>query len=331
MSFNRKRRSEQGAALITVLWLTTALAVIGFSVARTVREEVGRTENLVEGTRATFLARGGVERVMHFMRFPSPVRPNMPPPLWSYGQQRGYFPMPGGDVIAELLPESGKLSVNSAPPQRLSSLFLAMGMPPDRAQGLVAAILDWRTPQPNLAPSPTFWIRRASLVQIEELLFIPGITPDLYYGYMERLPGGDVVRRPGMREVLSVYGATNNFDINSVHPALMASMGVTLGDINRIVGMRRMTPITPQMLSGLVLESGPASRFFHAGADQAYTVRATARPRRPDGSLSDYRRTVAALLVFEQGVPGQPATQTMSLKQWYEISNSDVMWPGETQ
>lgn len=329
MCFRKRRNQERGAALITVLWLTTALAVIGFSVARTVREEVGRTENLVDGTRATLLARGGIERVIHYMRFPGAVRPNQPPPPLVMGQQRAYFPMPGGDVIAELLPESGKMAVNGATPAQLSSLFLAMGMPPDRAQGLISAILDWRTPQPNLAPSPTFWIRRASLQQIEELLFVPGITPDLYYGHMERLPGGDVVRRPGLRDVLSVFGSTNNFDINSVHPALMASIGITLTDIDRIVRMRRVMPFTPKMVSELVLESGPASRFLHAGQDRAYTVKATARPRRPDGGLSDYRRTVAALLVYDQTLPGQP--QRLSLKQWYEISNSDVMWPGGEQ
>ncbi len=330
MSFKRTRR-EQGAALITVLWLTTALAVIGFSVARTVWEEVSRTENLVEGTRATFLARGGVERVIYHLRYPRPVRPDIPPPPLVFGQQRAYFPMPGGDVIAELLPESGKLAVNAARPEQLSSLFLSMGMPPDRAQGLVAAILDWRTPQPNIAPSPTFWIRRASLVKIEELLFIPGITTDLYYGHMERLPGGDLVRRPGLRDVLSVYGGTTNFDINSIQPALMASLGITLSDITRITGMRRITPFTPQMVRELILETGPASRILHAGQDRAYTIKATARPRRPDGSLSDYRRTVGALLVYEQTNIAMPQQQQIILKQWYEISNSDVMWPGEVQ
>lgn len=329
MSSSKSSKSQRGAALITVLWLTTALAVIGFSVAQTVREETGRTENLMDGSRSTLLARGAIERVVYYLLHPQYEVPGKPSPPMVVGQQRAYFPMPGGDAIAEILPESGKLAINSATPEQLSSLFLTMGMPPQLAQGRVAAIIDWRTPQPNFQPSPTFWIRHASFQQIEELLFVPGVTPDLYYGHMERLPGGGVVSRPGLRDVLSVSGSTNNFDINSVHPALMASVGLTLGDVDRIVKTRRVAPFTPKMVSELVLESGPANRFLHAGLDQAYTVKATARPRLPNGKLSDYKRTVAALVVFEPTQPGQP--QRLAVRQWYEISNSDVPWPGGAQ
>lgn len=326
MSDRRSRKSNRGAALITVLWLTTALAVIGFSVARTVREETQRTENLVDGSRATLLAKGAIERVIYFFLFPRYEIPGQPPPPLATGQQRAYLPMPGGDVVVEILPESGKLGVNSAKPEQLLSLFLAMGIPAQRAQGIAAAIVNWRTPNPqNFQLASTFWIRHASFEQIEELLLVPGITPDLYYGYMERLPGGETVRRPGLRDVLSVYGSDTNLHINSAHPAAMMTIGLSPGDAGFIVSRRQIAPFSMRELTDMVLSNGPANRFLHAGNDSAYTVKATARPRRPDGGLSDYKRTVAALVVFNPVVAGQPVRP--SIRQWYEISSTDLPWP----
>jgi hypothetical protein len=47
---------------------------------------------------------------------------------------------------------------------------------------------------------------------------------------------------------------------------------------------------------------GPAAGRLRLGGDNIYTLRATARPYRPDGKLSDLRRTVAMTVqLYYQG------------------------------
>ncbi len=316
-----KRRPDgrRGAALITVLWLTTALAVIGISVAHAVREDVQRTANLLEGTRASLLAAAGIERTLFFFDFP-PITPPGVAPLFVPGQPRVVYRFPGGEVTVDVLGESGKLDVNGARPEQLLALLLAAGLSPDRAQALTAAIIDWRRPVADssfLLPASTFWVRHSSLEQIEELLLVPGVTPELYYGYREPLPGGAVAVRPGLRDLLSVRGSTNVFDINSAPPAVLSVAGLSAADINFIVERRRRIPFMPREMPELMLSAGPASRLLRAGFDGAYLIRSTARPYRPDGQLSDYRRTTAAYVNFETLAGNR---QRPVVRQWYDLA-----------
>lgn len=323
----RSRRSERGAALVTVLWLTMALSVIGLAVASTVRNETERAANLVDGTRAGFLARGAIERLRYLIRYPRYAQPGLPPPPYTPGQQRMYWSLPGGDVIVEVLPESGKLNINQAPPELLALGLAASGMPPAAIAPFVAAIVDWRTPvAPGFAPASTFWVRHASFEQIEELLLVPGVTPDLYFGRRDRLPGGQVVVRPGLLDLFSVYGGVNQIDINAAHPALLVALGVEAGVAQTIAARRRLAPFTAEEAAQMFptqLRSGVQPR---AGFDAAYTVKATARPRLADGRLSDLRRSVAALMAEDSNLPGQNA---FAIRQWHELATSEAAWPGE--
>jgi general secretion pathway protein K len=324
------RTSERGAALVTVLWLTMALSVIGLAVASTVRNESERAGNLVDGSRAGFLARGAIERLRHFLRYPPLVPVGAPPPPYVPGQQRMYWSFPGGDVLVEMLPETGKLNINQAPPPLLLAALAATGMPAPAIGPFVNAIVDWRTPMaPGFAPASTFWVRHASFEQIEELLLVPGVTSDLYFGYRDRLPGGEIVDRPGLRDLLSVHGAANALDINAAHPALLRAVGVDPALVAQIVALRQITPIPPDVALRMFPAQLPSGLQLRAGTDAAYTVKATARPRRPDGQLSDYRRTVAALMIYESTLPTQP--QQVTIRQWHELAVSEIPWPGEAQ
>ena len=58
--FSRKR----GSALLAVLWLSAALAAIGFSLASTVRGEAERTSTAVDSLRSYYMAQGAVQRCL---------------------------------------------------------------------------------------------------------------------------------------------------------------------------------------------------------------------------------------------------------------------------
>ena len=116
----------KGSALLAVLWLSAALAAISFSLASTVRGEAERTGTAVDSLRSYYLAQGAVQRCLLEL-------------LWSitYPNQRVIpkgstvlnYNFPSGDVMVELIPEAAKLNVNTAPPEELMRLMLALGTP----------------------------------------------------------------------------------------------------------------------------------------------------------------------------------------------------------
>ena len=54
---------------MAVLWLSAALAAIAFSLASTVRGELERASTQLDGTRAYYLAAGGLERALLYMQW----------------------------------------------------------------------------------------------------------------------------------------------------------------------------------------------------------------------------------------------------------------------
>src|SRR5271163_3464837 len=88
---------EKGGALLTVLWLSAALAAIAFSVATTVRSETDRVSSSAEGLRASYLAAGSVERAIQWMMWGPGVRnPDGTARFWQPNQPRMYMTFPSG-------------------------------------------------------------------------------------------------------------------------------------------------------------------------------------------------------------------------------------------
>src|SRR5258708_1095785 len=130
-------RSRRGSALLTVLWISAALAAVSLSLSNTVRGETERVSTDLDGLRAYYLAAGAVERATIetlWGRWHPDARriPNGP----------GWFDytFPAGTARVEMIPETAKLDVNSIHPDRLARLLAAMEVEPGRAQAIAAGI-----------------------------------------------------------------------------------------------------------------------------------------------------------------------------------------------
>jgi len=284
--------NRRGSALLTVLWLTAALAAIGLAVANNVRGETDRASTNVEDAKAYFVARGAIERAeLHMQWGPDYYQPGNPVMDISF---------PNAEARVEIVPETSKLGLNSITPEQLMRLIMALGVPEDRAGEIVAAIVDWRTYVPPgqqtpfdgfyLTQSPSFLPRHTSFLQSEELLLVKGITPDLYYG--TSLDGS----RAGLRDCLSPFADAGGLDINTVRAETMIAVGIAPEDAAAIVRIRATHAITDKEIGPIVSSLGPAGGSLRIGGNSMFTLRSTARMRRTDGKLSDMRRTAAALI-----------------------------------
>jgi general secretion pathway protein K len=290
----RRWARRRGSALLAVLWLTAVLAAIGFSLASTVRGEAERSATGVDTTRAYYLASGAIQRAILYM-------------LWGRNPA-GTYSFPSGEAVVEVIPEAAKFNINRASPVDLFRLLENLGVDSDRAQTIAGAIVDWRSPAQAYSPydqyylslTPSFRARHASFEEIEELLLVQGMTPDIYYGTYVSVDDGAGVRklvpRGGLADCVSVFGGAGGFDVNTTAPAVLLSLGIAPEVVAEIVRRRQISPLQQPDLANLAQIGGPAVARLRIGGNTIFTMRATARLRLANGQLSDLRRTVAAMV-----------------------------------
>ncbi len=145
------------------------------------------------------------------------------------------------------------------------------------------------------------------------------MTPDIYYGTWRR--AGDeeapLVRLGGLADCVSVFGATDRFDANTAHPALLAAVGLPPDAVSAVAARRRAMPfLSDGELMQFLQGAGPAVGRLRVGGNSIWTLRATARLRLSSGELSDMRRTVAALVKFMPAGYDAP----YHILRWYDTA-----------
>jgi general secretion pathway protein K len=156
--------------------------------------------------------------------------------------------------------------------------------------------------QQYLSANPSFRARHASLEETEELLLVKGMTPELYHGSYVRDAAGRLQPRAGLKDCVSVYGSAGPFDINSVQPAVMQTIGIAPEMIANLQQRRHARPFRNMSeLGPLAQFGGPGfARLTVGGGNSIFTIRSTARLRIGDGRYSDMARTVSAVYKFHK-------------------------------
>lgn len=320
-----RRGSRHGGALLAVLWLSVAMTAIAFALSRGVRSEVDRASLNVDSTRAYFLAQGAIEATMR--RIARPVDPENPERNFEVGLRFLRFQFPTGVVEVEISGESGKLDVNSAQADALALVFDAAGIDPARAVGLAAGIVDYRerlrqglisygltmdelqAQAGSSVDDSSFRSRVASIQELEELLTVPGMTPELFYGGYRETADGELVRVSGLRELLTVRGS-GFVDVRYAPPPLLLAGGLTESAVEQIEGIRRVRPLSADDGRALGLENlNSPVRLGLGGGAAAYTLRATATL---EGGRA--KRSVAALVEQAQVAGPDP----IRVVRWYD-------------
>jgi general secretion pathway protein K len=313
------------------LWLSAALAAIAFSVATSVRAEIERSITLVEGMQARYLAAGALERTILWRYWgPSLRNPDGSPRFGERHQSGLVMNFPTGVAVVEVIPETARLSLNRAPADDIQRLLLAMGVAPAQAAEITAGIIDWRTPAGQggvglfdsfyLNQAPSFRARHASIEETEEVLFVKGMTPDIFYGTWTRDAQGRLIRVGGFRDCVSPHGSVGTFDAIAAEPALLLSIGVPPPGVDQIRLLRSQRPLTERDLPMLRSLAGPAGGRLSVGGNTIYTFRATARLRGPGGRLTETRRTMSATVKYFLN-PVDPPYQII---RWNENATSEV-------
>ncbi len=291
-------KSKRGSALLSVLWLSAAMTAIVFSLASTVRSETERAATATDGIRAYYLASGSIDRAILWIFWGSQFPPRFYKPPMPFLR----FNYPTGYADIEISPETGKMNINTAKPEDLFRLIVSVGADPDRARAIAQGIVQYRTSLGETGAPPastsTFQPRHSSFEEIEELLLIPGMTPELFYGSFDRNSQGRLISRGGLKDCLSPYGAPNSFDANTAQPPLLLSLGISPTAVASMIAARRFRPFKTGQDVSIASQGSPGIERLMIGGNTIWNVRATAHLRLANGTYSDLTRSVAAKLKF---------------------------------
>lgn len=285
-----RKNSESGVVLLTVLSGILILTVVALALASSVRvagEELG---NRKEHLAAYYMARGGVYTTAALLTHLSST------PKEGFlvaGQRSVEWQKSQGGVKVEITDESGKIDVNQASEAVLERLLVVLGVDPQSALTLGTTLQDWRSPS-----SLARWSKAAAsgnpvefdhpqvagsdFRSVEELLEVPGVTPELFYGHYARQDDGKFVRQPGLVDCLTVDSRSSQININyAPYPVLLVMTDSDRKLSDAIVAARESKPINSvsELTSEFPVSGGAASGNLATQSSGRFTLLATGRGR----------------------------------------------------
>ncbi len=136
------------------------------------------------------------------------------------------------------------------------------------------------------------------------------MTPELFHGRLDRDAQGRLTPRAGLKDCVSIYGGAS-VDVNTAPAEVLAAVGLGERDVNAVLQAREAQPFrTPDQLRAVVAQDEARARLA-IGGGSLYTLRATARLRLPDGTLSDLSRSAGAMVL----IGGQSGSRVL---RWHD-------------
>ena len=177
--------SQQGVALVLVLWVLVLLTVMSASFSLSMRRQSEIVRNAKDRAEAVAIADAGIHYAM-FMLAQQELEKR-----WRGDGTVYEIPFGQGRVRIQLYEEAGKFDINNATDSALRSLIESLDISYDEAASLVDVILDWRDgdifKRPNGAEENdyrdaglSYGPRNRPFQTLEEMQLLLGFPPGLY-------------------------------------------------------------------------------------------------------------------------------------------------------
>lgn len=181
----KKRVTQQGIALIAVLWVVAFLTIIASTIAHQSRSSLQMTKNRIAMLQVKQAAEGAMLVTIANLL-------NAPENVGALGNGKiGQFTIDDIEVEISLYDESGKIDLNTAPVTVLQALLLEIGLDEGASSSVANAILDWRDrdnlvraggaeDQNYYAAGLSYGSKDDNFRRVEELSMVYGVSPQLY-------------------------------------------------------------------------------------------------------------------------------------------------------
>jgi general secretion pathway protein K len=246
--------NERGVALIVVLWIFIFLFVVAFDFTASVREEAAAASRYSDEAQGYYLAVAGFEQGLYdFLDQnsdrqlqPSDHRGDLFDGSWHEEKLRG------GVYRVRLIDEGGKININRVNEDTLRRIFTNLGVEEPRRSILVDSIMDWLDPDDfhrvngaesdyYLSLNPPYTAKNGPFDTVEDLLWVRGMTSELFYGYpsVKGDPGVDIPTI-GLREIFTVDSPLDRVNLRTASADVIhALMGIPLEKSRAFVEERK--------------------------------------------------------------------------------------------
>ena len=245
--------NERGVALVIVLWIFIFLFVAAFDFSILVREEGMVTRRFAEEAEGYYLALGGFQerlyRLLSTQKTSAEAR-ELGDSLEDektivYGEWYEAA-LGNGFYRVRVVDEGGKVNLNRADEQSLRQVFTNIGIEEPRLGILVDSILDWRDEDQlhrvngaeddyYLSLPKPYPARNGPFDAPEDLLWVKGVTPALFYGLEE-----DGARRVGLKDLFTVDTRANRINLRTASAEVChALVGIPVEECQKFVEERK--------------------------------------------------------------------------------------------
>ena len=297
-----KISNEQGVALLLVLWIFIFLFVVAFNFSNSVRDEAEAAHRFSEDTQGYYLAVAGFQRGMYEYLAQSQGKPaqQQPRPVQQKDNAADLFDgswreeeLGGGVSRVRFIDEGGKINLNRADENLLRRIFTNLKIDEPLKSILVDSILDWidaddlhRTNGAEndyyQSLSTPYTAKNGPFDSVEELLWVRGVTPEIFFGSSQETAAGSETR-VGLRQIFTIDSPIDRVNLRTASAEVIhALMGISLRKSREFVEERKklsdktINDILP--LLGLTT-TDPALQMFVFTNPSVITVQAEGRQK----------------------------------------------------
>ena len=246
--------NQRGVALLVVLWIFIFLLVVAFDFSTSVREEATAAHRYSDETQGYYIALAGFERGVYEFLQQSTGRDAL-------GTQKkadifdgdwNEEALGGGAFRVRWVDEGGKININRADEETLRRVFTNLGVEEPTKAVLVDSIMDWRDPDDLHRTSgaeneyyrslnPSYTAKNGPFDTVEDLLWVRGMTPELFYGYGDaRGDRAENAQRAGLREIFTVDSPIDRVNLRTASADVIHALtGIPLEKSRRFVEERK--------------------------------------------------------------------------------------------
>jgi len=274
--------NDRGVALLVVLWIFIFLFVVAFEFSTAAREEATASHRFSDENQGYYLAVAGFERgVYEFLQQSAGgQRTANAKPLDLFDGAWQEEALGKGIYRFRLIDESSKVNINRVDEDTLRRILTHLGVEEPLRAILVDSILDWRDDDDlhrvngaesdyYLSLSPSYSAKNGPFDAIEDLLWVKGMTTDLYYGYGADDRSDGESDRTGLRDIFTVDSPIDRVNLRTASAEVIhALLGIPLAKSRGFVEERKKLSektITDLLsLLGIGAGNGALQKFIFA-------------------------------------------------------------------
>ena len=308
-------QTESGFALMAVLFIAAMVSTLALSYATTARLKALQVRHGQEKVQDAFRLSSCLELGWHeYQKYTanSGLMANKEEveaitdatlDLWYPRFEPYHAEVDGQRYEVQLFSEAGRLDINRVSSDILLKILQLCGAAEPDALAMMDAIRDFVDRDDNhrlngaendyyQSLDAPYSCKNMPFENIEELLLVRGITPDIYFGSEGR---------PGLVDVFSVLGGASSFDINSVSPLVFGIVEEMPAEaFQAIVDFRQEKPIANINDLSEIIEFEYFSEFkTYFSVQPTDYLRITATRRLDGGRLGGYLSETHELTVEE--------------------------------